>query len=306
MKKGIFLFLSLAFSNVSAQIVAVTEYGDEVLLYDDGTWEYLETDFGTPQLFVMPEPPFAAQPGTGGSKISCKLTLKTSAANNITDDDAWLVNNGLETNTYEVPNPFMGKAGNIPGDVPTYFQENMLVRAIYDEQSIFLIYGSNFAEGRYLLMMDKESREITRAYDFSTYEYSPDYVAEDAAYIQQRIDWVAVEGGMLYVSHSHSTYSASSKGMNAYITAIDLQTNELAWRSKPLVSNATNFLLIDNAIVCGYGFTAEKDFLYLLNKKTGVIEQTLTVKSGPSWIIRKGEELYVRTYNTDYVYKITH
>lgn len=307
MRPGILtLILLLVLNGLQAQIVAVTEYGDEVLLYDDGTWEYIESDLETPTVITLPEPPFMGKTLSGGSKIKCSLSMKSNAANNITDDEAWFEKNGLETNALNVPNPFRDIQGDLPGDVPTAFMENMLVRAIASERFLFLIYGGNFAEGRYLLIMDKESRAITMAYDFSTYEYSPDYVEEDADYINQRIDWTTIDGDMLYVAHSHNTYSASSKGMNAYITAIDLNTNEVAWRSKPLVSNASNFLVIDDAIVCGYGFTDEKDYLYLLNKHTGEIEQTLPLKSGPSWIIRKNDELYVRTYNTDYVFTIAH
>ena len=307
MKHRIIVLLSLlTFNGLYAQITAITEYGDEVLLYDDGTWEYLENSPIFPEAIVMAKPSFFGQIAKEGDKSSCQLNLKSSSQNDITDDEAWLVNNDLETNMYDVPNPYMGKQGNVPEDVPKYFQEYMLVRAIYSDQHVFLVYGEDFSEGRYLLIMDRETREITRVFDFSSYEYSPDYVEQDEAYINQRIDWTAIDGNVLFVSHSHSTYAASSKGMNAYITAVDLMTNEVLWRTKPLVCNSTNFVLIDKGIVCGYGFTNEKDYIYVLNQHTGDVQQTLPVKSGPSWIIRKNEEVFVRTYNTDYVFKIIH
>ena len=70
-----------------------------------------------------------------------------------------------------------------------------------------------------------------------------------------------LEGDVLYVSHAHSTYAKSSKGYNAYISAIDLKTGQLLWHSQPLVSNAYDFLVKGDAIIAGYGFTAENDYL---------------------------------------------
>ena len=97
------------------------------------------------------------------------------------------------------------------------------------------------------------------------------------------------------------TYARSSRGMNAYITAIDTRTNRVLWRSQPLVSNSNNFEVIGNLIVSGYGFTAEPDYLYLLDKKTGDVRQRLAVKSKADYIIHKNNKIYVRAYDTDLV-----
>ena len=92
--------------------------------------------------------------------------------------------------------------------------------------------------------------------------------------------------------------------MNAYITAIDLSTNEIIWRTNPLTCNTLNFVLYDDMIVCGYGFTQEPDYLYTVNKKSGAIAQKILLKSGPNYIIQKENQLFVRTYNTDYIFEI--
>lgn len=140
--------------------------------------------------------------------------------------------------------------------------------------------------------------------DFGNYVLSPEYVKADLQFIEQRITWAAIEDSVLYIAHSHSTYAASSKNMNAYITAINLKDYSLIWRSKPLVNNCSNFEICGDMIVCGYGFTAEPDFLYALDKQSGAILQTLPLKSGPSYIIKKNDMIFVRTYNTDYVFKL--
>ena len=61
----------------------------------------------------------------------------------------------------------------------------------------------------------------------------------------------------------------SSGGQNGYITALDPRTGKLKWRSAPLTCNTSNFLLDGDAIIAGYGFTEEPDFLYVLDRKTG-------------------------------------
>ncbi|OFZ61789.1 MAG: hypothetical protein A3D92_11095 [Bacteroidetes bacterium RIFCSPHIGHO2_02_FULL_44_7] len=289
-----------------AQIKATTSSGDEIVLYDDGTWKYAKQSAIEDEPFVMPVPSTNGAILTGMPAARCKIQQLSLSANQITDDEEWIIRNDLETSEYEVPNTFRGIKGNLPDATPTSYRGMMVVKAIYSEAHLFLIYGNNFAEGRFLVIMDREATKVLHVYDFKSYEYSPDYIMEDYSFIQQRTNWAAIEGNVLYVAHSHSTYAASSKGMNSYITAIDLTTNAVLWRSKPLVCNSSNFLIVDDVLVTGYGFTNEKDFIYTLNKHSGQVVQTLPVKSGPSAILRKGDKLYVRTYNTDYLFGIQH
>ena len=57
-------------------------------------------------------------------------------------------------------------------------------------------------------------------------------------------------------------------------------------------------------IICGYGFTNEPDYLYLINKNTGDLLQQIKLNTAPEYIIRKQDQLYVRTYDTDYIFEI--
>jgi hypothetical protein len=109
---------------------------------------------------------------------------------------------------------------------------------------------------------------------------------------------------VLYVSSSHRTYAKSSRGKNAFLTAIDLETGELRWQSEPLVANAANFLLWDGFVVTGYGFTEEPDHMIVVDQATGATLAKTFVKSGPSYLVRKGDQLFVRTYDTDYVFGV--
>jgi hypothetical protein len=92
--------------------------------------------------------------------------------------------------------------------------------------------------------------------------------------------------------------------MTGYVTAIDIKGNRVLWSSPALISNAKNFEVVDDYVITGYGFTGEHDFLYVLRRKTGEAIQKIKLKSGPEYIIRKNADIYVRAYDTDYVFEI--
>ena len=121
--------------------------------------------------------------------------------------------------------------------------------------------------------------------------------------VTQYIRWAKVVDDTLYVAIGHNTY-ASSEPKSSYIVAIDLNTNEVIFRSQPLVSNAMNFQIVDDTIICGYGFTAEPDFIYLLDRYNGKMIEQIPVNSGPDQFEIVDDTLYVATYNTAYEYKI--
>lgn len=258
------------------------------------------------QPIELSTPPFTKDPpGEVNIRYSpVNLNVLSVNTNNITDTPAWFANNNLSLPTYQVPNPTRNIAGNLPDYIPQTFNDNILVKAIRYPTKEYLIYGNNYGDGRYLFIYDLEKQKFTAGYDFGNYLLPPDYSISNGDFIDQSLTWVAPEDNILYVSNRHRTYAESSQGMNGYLTAIDLNTNEILWRSKPLVCNAENFVIIDRVIICGYGFTAEPDYLYLIDKQNGEILQQINVKTAPDYIIPKDNKLFVRTYDTDYVFEI--
>lgn len=119
----------------------------------------------------------------------------------------------------------------------------------------------------------------------------------------QYIRWAKIYDGTLYVSVGHNGY-ASVEPKSSYIVAIAPDTGYVLWRSEPLVSNANNFQIVKDTIICGYGFTAEDDFIYLLDRFTGQRMDKIKVNSGPDQFEVLGDTLYVATYNTAYEFKI--
>ena len=65
-----------------------------------------------------------------------------------------------------------------------------------------------------------------------------------------------------------------------------------------------NFLVKGDVIFCGYGFTAEDDYLYQLDKNTGEVIDRLPLKKMPDLMAEKDDRLYVHTYSYDYVIEI--
>jgi len=184
---------------------------------------------------------------------------------------------------------------NLPEGTPLFFRGERLTRAIQQTDRLLLIYG--IREKRLLVSYDPATHKAEWALDFESYGRSPaDDVAEERGTFQD-VTWAAQVDNILYVSHAHRTYARYSGGRTAYLTAIDVPSRRILWRSAPLVANAHNFLVEGDSIVTGYGFTAESDSVFVLNRKTGTIVQKIPVKSSPIAIVRRDNGIEVHTYD---------
>ena len=156
-----------------------------------------------------------------------------------------------------------------------------------------------------LVLMDKDTYKIASVLDFLMYAYDHEETSpEEILFAHQALKWAEVEDGVLYVSNAHRTYAESSNGSNGYITAIDIQTNEIIWRSQPLVSNSENFLLLEEIIITGYGFTNEDDFIYILDRITGEVIASTRVPSSPDYFYHQDGMIYVNCYNTELTFSL--
>ncbi|MCK4506413.1 MAG: hypothetical protein KAW14_12430 [Candidatus Aegiribacteria sp.] len=245
------------------------------------------------------------------------LELISCEENSVTDYENWFVyimgwpavtyhNGGIndEIRGYRPPagvDPVLRTPGN--GKFHLY-------QIIYGEESVIAFYGSPpnrfdvILYPRILCILDFYTFETELVLDFITYSNSPGNLPQERDFVFQQLKWAEVEDGILYVSTAHRTYAESSGGFNAYITAIDLKTLEILWRSRPLVSNSENFIIAGDMIITGYGFTAEEDFIYLLNRLTGEVIRTYDVPSAPEYLYKEEDILYVRCYNSNCVFEI--
>ena len=87
---------------------------------------------------------------------------------------------------------------------------------------------------------------------------------------------------------------------SCFMFAYDLKNNKLLWRSGDQTCNTMNFIVKKDVIICGYGFTSEKDYLYQLNLHTGEVIASLELKKQPDLLVPQDNMLYVHTYSYDY------
>jgi outer membrane protein assembly factor BamB len=250
----------------------------------------------------LPKPPFqyyvsSAVSKPAGTAATKKLALSQKSVKTLSVTFDLTTVPEYTAGQYIVPIPIRNIKGNLPESVPTTYKGQMIVQAIKSGDYAILIYGENFGENRYMVIMDTTMGKFVKAYDFINYAIAPKFVKADYDFIYERIRWATIENGILYVAHSHLTYAKSSNGLNGYITAIRLSDNKTLWRSAPLVSNAGNFVIEGDVILSGYGFTAEKDYLYQLDKRTGKRLDKVLLKDGPNFIAKRNSDLFVYSYS---------
>ncbi len=156
-----------------------------------------------------------------------------------------------------------------------------------------------------LYIYDRESNNLLYDLDMIKLCSGPDDEEGTESYLIQDIGYSTIDesNNMLYVSIVYNGYSSELPVSN-HIVAIDLDTKEVVWRSEALVANSINFQVVDDTIICGYGFTSEPDYIYLLDKHTGDKIEQIKVASAPEYFGIKDDKLYVATYNTAYEYTI--
>ena len=263
-------------------------------------------DLARVQPRVLAAPPFAAFVGRGvkvsDKRASLTLVKRSEARNAITDDEQWFSKNDLHLPAYTVPSPRQAK-GNLPPGLPIRYGNIILIKAIHHPDHLVLIFGPDWSGGRYVVLLDN-NRRVTNVFDFEAFRRAPTVIPGDENFVDQMVSWAEARDGVLYVSHGHRTNAKSAGGKNAFISAIDIASGELLWESAPLVSNASTFILMGGFVICGYGFTAEPDYMFVLDQETGKTVKRTPVASGPSVLVMKDNALFVRTYATDYVFDV--
>lgn len=189
-------------------------------------------------------------------------------------------------------------------DEDKWFQDNGLQRQGFPYEDGEYRYESfrNEADQPALLLTELTTGK-TITFDLQEYQYGTEYVEADYDYIDQNLLFAAVRDNILYLATGHYTY-AESCPQTAYITAVDLTDNSVLWKTEPLTCNARGFAFVDDYIICGYGFTAEDDYLKIVRIDTGEVVREIPVKTAPDYIIWQDGILYVRTYDTNYTFMI--
>ncbi|GEM_PF-2040814 len=95
--------------------------------------------------------------------------------------------------------------------------------------------------------------------------------------------------GVLYFNEACQSYSSGQGGQCSSLVAVDPRANKVLWRTPSLVSNG-RFAIRGCYIVAGYGFTAEPDNVFLVERSTGKVTQTIPVSSAPQQYALGGKD----------------
>jgi hypothetical protein len=192
----------------------------------------------------------------------------------------------------------------VPAWIAKRFEGFELLQVVRQVGVDFLVYGRDGTTARFLVGASPRTHVLRYALDFGAFARPPRVAAGAADLVTEQVLFARERDGVLYVETAHQTYAAASGGRNGYVAAIDLRTRKTLWRSPALVANAGTFVLAGDALVTGYGFTDEPDYLYLLDPRTGRVRDRVLLPSAPERIVRRGNRLLVHTYDHDVVVEL--
>lgn len=262
---------------------------------------------------------------TRGKAKPVTFSLASKSEKDTTSVVNWFKKNSLEIKAVsfhdESATACLAEVGKIPSWAGKYISYEVngkkyhLSHAVEQEGYVLLFYGnppdmlhivSNIS---LLVVRDVNTETVRYSLDMSLYGMAPEYVERDKEHVFQSVRWAYIEAGVLYMENAHWRYAESSKGKNAFISAIDLQRSELLWRSKPLVGNAVNFSVLGDVIISAYGYMREGAKVYAIDKQDGNVVGELELepadalaKRHPHYAILKGNQLFIKAADgTEYV-----
>lgn len=210
---------------------------------------------------------------------SVELTVISEENNEVSEIQNWFVEKQLFL-------PMLG--GDWSDMIPS--GENM--PAVNPEMTF---YGTAFYDDNYIYDWTSSNLQI---YDRSSgqllhrisYQMDKWYLMGNCAYLRD---------GILYMGYIYNGYAMPG---TCYLLAYDIENEKVLWRSEDQTYNTMNFIVKDDIIICGYGFTSEKDYIYQIDMNSGKVISKTELKKMPELLVEKDGQLYVHTYSYDYVF----
>ena len=195
-------------------------------------------------------------------------------------DDKWALNDVFTDGDFPV-----AIYGRMPSDKPLPWGQT--------EQDI-----SCRGRDPHLIMLLDPSKEVKKVYNTRNITITP----KDSLF--QRVEWAVVKDGVLYFSECAST-APDKNSQGSYLVAVDINTDKTLWISKPRTVNSSNFLIVGNSIICGLGGSGIPDYIYVLNRYTGVKTREYWIPTAATWFaIGDDNTLYVTLYDKHIAFKI--
>lgn len=238
------------------------------------------------------------------SKLRTSISLKELSAtkNQIIDVDEWFQRNILP----RPPEPIEEDYRYIPAETRwgklKFFRTNEENRsvAIYEEVK----ERPEAAKDKGFLAVYTETFNYTAVFFGPDYQPAVIYLLEEFHPGILAMNNAHLAGNLLYFDCNYNGYASLADKKTGYLVALDLESGQVLWTTGNLTAAYTGFLVYKDVILAGYGFTDEPDFLYVINRHNGKVAQKIKLKTGHDHIVAKKDRLYVRTYDTDYLFEI--
>jgi hypothetical protein len=245
--------------------------------------------------------PYTAKGLASPKARKIKLTTISRTGNAVTDDERWFADNVLPQPTdpkdeewRQVPGEtrwgelkFFRSDGDIHVGI---YQAQTPRKAAQKEKGMGSIYDKEFSYAAVLFNADFAPQKL-----FVLEEFHPGILEMSDAHLA---------GKILYFDCNYNGYASIAKKKTGYLVALDLDGERVLWTSRSLVASFRGFVVLDDAVITGYGFTDERDALFVFNRFTGKQWVKLKLRSAPEFIIPKADKLYVRTYDTNYLFQV--
>ena len=261
---------------------------------------------------ILETPNFEGMTLSNPKKLGYSLVQESRTSNDITDDNVWIAKymSSQQSITYNFPENWENQPNDyLKTKVPVMLSGKYRCYVKVTNEYNVIGYGDKSPyhdnvsiDANLIIVTDPTFSKVLYAYDFSNYSLDKLSKSSELDFTKISVENVIIENYTLYATVGHSTYASSSSGYNAYLIAIDLNSQKLKWMTKPLTTNSP-FCIYDDTIITGYGFTDEPDYIYIIDKSTGCRLKSIKVANGPELFSIKDGKLYVRTYSYDYVFR---
>jgi hypothetical protein len=250
-----------------------------------------------PILVKRPPFPYVAKGLKDATAVGISLKLSEETENQITDEDYWFKKNVL-------PRP----PERIEEDFRYVPAETRWGELAFFKKSNRGDYVGIYAVTRTLDKPVDGVYDTARTYTAVKFDggFTPTrlFVLEEIHTGILEVSSLAVVDDVLYFDCNYNGYASILGRETGYLLALDMETGKFLWTSAALTASYRGFVVFKDVIFAGYGFTDEPDFLFVLNRHTGKVLQKIKLRSAHSYFIPKDDVLHVRTYDTDYKFRI--
>ncbi|MBN2620293.1 hypothetical protein JXB22_04305 [candidate division WOR-3 bacterium] len=234
----------------------------------------------------------------GGSIVQpsppLQLALYHEEANLIVDEEDWFDRNGLS-----YPEAIDAHVAGIPpstrfGDLKFLRSHTKRHYAIYETVFLLKTPKDIYDEGHhYALVVFDTAHDTLQVFILDA--LFPDIL---------EMCWFEAIDDLVYFNATYNGYADIRDNKTGYLYCLDTTNGGIKWATKNLISSYCGFTAYKDHLLTGYGFTAEPDFLYIVDRFNGDVTQTIPIKTAHEHIIIKNEKCYVRTYNMNYIFTI--